>query len=210
MEFNTLRVSLTVGALALSAAVLLSGCNKPGQPPATPGAPAVATPATPVSSTDAADAKAFLEGLYAHYKVEPSQGGWDSTDDKTMLQIYDSGIIAAWKQERAIPTDGPSDVDDGDMLCQCQDYTPFTTTITVSAATATTAKAAADFKVDTAARHVDFDLVKTAAGWRIHDLRGVNPGDPDQMWLSAAIAKAIKDQTANAAAAKKGHADEAP
>jgi hypothetical protein len=191
-----------VGAAALLILVL-AGCNKPAAGAA--GSGAAAPPA--VSAADAADVKTFLQGLYAHYQVDPSKSQWDNTDDKVIGTVFDGEIIAAWKAERAIQTDGPSDVDDGDFICQCQDWSPFTATITVTAANATTAKAAADFKIDDKARHVDFDLVKTPAGWRIHDLKSANAGEPPSASLRAAIAQATVDQQKAAAEAKKSGAD---
>src|ERR1700723_332961 len=83
-------------ALALAGLTGLAGCRKPAaNAPATPAAvatntaPALAAPA----STDADDAKAFLEGLYAHYKTSSPNSTFQPFD-ANKSEVLDPDTIA--------------------------------------------------------------------------------------------------------------------
>ena len=194
-------------ALGLCAALVMTatGCKKPAPPAPVPtnAAPAAAAPLA--DAADAADAKAFLDGLYAHYKT--STGNSFNMFDTNEKDVFDPDTIALLKEDlKALK--GDLGVIDGDWLCDCQDFVSLQATVTVTAATPTTAKANSDFKdtgmTEQGMRHDDFDLVKTPAGWRIHDVtvRG-------QQSLRAQVSdeiKSLKAGAANAASSK----DEAP
>jgi hypothetical protein len=171
-------------ALGLCAALVMTatGCKKPAPraPVATNAAPAnaAAANAAPAAAAapladaaDAADAKAFLDGLYAHYKT--SKGNSFNMFDTNEKEVFDPDTIGLLKEDlKALK--GDLGVIDGDWLCDCQDFVSLQATVTVTAATPTMAKASSDFKdtgmPEQGVRHDDFDLVKTPAGWRIHDV----------------------------------------
>lgn len=164
----------SAAAVLTLVALAPAGCNKPAPPPAAnaPAAANAAPPAAPaVSSGDAADVKAYLDGLYAHYKT--SKGDSFQMFGKDEQQVFDPDTIRLLAADMKASKDEPG-VLDGDYLCNCQDFESLQTTVTVQSATPTTAKAHADF-IDTGmpgdgARHNDFDLVKVNGAWRIHDI----------------------------------------
>lgn len=169
--------SAAVLGLALAAAITLAGCQKAAtNAPANVAAANTASPAAgqSVAAADpaaAADAKAFLEGVYAHYKT--SKNSTFQPFDADAKNVLDPDLIALMAADTKALNGELGDID-GDWLCDCQDYTSITATITVLSASADTAKATSDFKdVDDTSpkpRHDTFDLVKTPAGWRIHDM----------------------------------------
>ena len=198
------KYCLAAGVVSLA----LAGCSRPAGNAVAPTnaapAPANAAAAAPASaSTDAADAKAFLDGLYAHYKTA------DSTFDMfgaNEAEVFDADTIKLLKDdEKALK--GELGTVDGDWLCACQDRVSLRTTVTILSATPTTAKATADF-TDTGMpgqeiRHNDFDLVKVNGVWRIHDV--TNRGDPS---LRTQLTEEIR--TLNAPHHGKPNPDEAP
>jgi len=175
--------------LALAGALALAACQKPA-PPATnatntampanmaPSNQAAATNAVPAvtDTADAADAKAFLDGLYAHY-TSNKNNEFNMFDAKSHVFDKDTqGLLA--EDNRLLK--GDLGTIDGDWLCGCQDFVSLKTTVTILAATPTTAKATSDY-VDTGiasdgAHHNSFDLVKENGAWRIHDVTtGTDP-----------------------------------
>jgi hypothetical protein len=179
-------------ALALACLTGLAGCQKSATNAATPVA--VVTNAPPAAaavsaSSDADDVKAFLEGLYAHYKTSSSNSTFQPFDADAG-KVLDPDTLALMKADDKALNGELGDID-GDWLCDCQDYTSIRATIAVQPATATTAKATSDFKdVDDTSRglrHDTFDLVKTPAGWRIHDM-----GTEDQ----PSLRKVLQDEIA--------------
>ena len=188
-------------ALALLAAVTLVGCHPAAAPanstPPAPAANAVAPPAAPTpgaDTADAADAKAFLEGLFAHYK--------NSKDtfqpfDANAREVFDPSMIALFAADkRALK--GDVGVLDADWVCSCQDFVSIQATIAVQSATPTTAEATSDFRdtgmTDDKPRHESFDLVKVGSGWRIHDIHA-----PDTPSLRKALTDEIKNPAGDAA-----------
>ena len=195
------------GLAALTGVLALGACNKPA-PPAANAASNAAVPAAAVgpASSDAADAKAFLEGLYAHYASATDHGF--EMFDKNVAEVFDPDMIQLLKVV-AKANNGEPGVLDGDYLCNCQDYGSLKTTITVQSATATTAKAHASFIdtgiADAKPQQNDFDLVKVNGVWRIHDI--TNPDDTSQGSLRTALEAEVK---AAAKSPKKSDPDEAP
>jgi hypothetical protein len=172
---KTIKTAALVLCIGIAAAS--GGCKRaaPSAPPAPANTAAASNSPAPAQASadtaDAADAKAFLDGLYAHYKT--SKNNTFNMFDANAREVFDDDTIALLKtDEKAL--NGDLGTIDGDWLCDCQDFVSLQSTVTVGAATPTTAKASADFKdvgmPEQGVRHDDFDLVKTAAGWRIHDV----------------------------------------
>jgi hypothetical protein len=194
-------------ALALAGLTGLAGCQKAASnAAATPAAVATNAPAAAApASSDADDVKAFLEGVYAHYKTSSSNSTFQPFDANGP-EVLDPDTFALMKADEKALNGDLGDID-SDWLCDCQDYQSITATISVQSATPTTAKATADFHdvIDTSPKpHRDtFDLVKTPAGWRIHDM-----GTADQ----PSLRKVLQDEIKHLKTSPKpgGGADEAP
>jgi hypothetical protein len=189
----------TVMALALAmalAACQKSASNAPASaPPVETNSPPV-TAAPAAASGDAADAKAFLDGLYAHYKT--SKDNTFAPFDANQTDVLDPDTIALMKADEKALNGELGDID-GDWLCDCQDFESISATVTVQSATPTEAKATADFRDSMdgptgKAKHDTFDLVKTPAGWRIHDM-----GTADQ----PSLRKVLQDEIAHLKAGGK-------
>src|SRR5579864_1759077 len=182
---------------ALAAMVMLAGCQK--QAPAQAAAPPAAA-----ADANAAAAKAFLDGLYAHYKS--SENNNFQMFDANEAEVFDADTIALLKANEKALKGELGDID-GDWLCDCQDFVSLKSQVTVASASATAAKAHADFTdvgmPGEGARHADFDLVRTPAGWRVHDI--TSPGQPSlRHVLNAEIARL------KGAGKQAGSPDEAP
>jgi hypothetical protein len=149
----------------LALALALAACQKPASNAAPTAAPVETNAAPP------ADAKAFLDGLYAHYKT--SNNNTFQPFDANQGEVLDADTIALMKADEKALNGELGDID-GDWLCDCQDFQSITATVTVQSATPTSAKATADFHDSMDAggkpKRDTFDLVKTPAGWRIHDM----------------------------------------
>ncbi|MFI4933884.1 MAG: DUF3828 domain-containing protein [Caulobacterales bacterium] len=189
--------SQRAGLLALGAALALGACSKPAPsnaPAASANAAAAAVPPPAFSaapSADATDAKAFLDGLYARYQSTKDNNFNPMSDDAP--KVFDKPMLKLLKDEQTA-LKGELGAIDGDWLCACQDFVSLKATVVVQSATATTAKATADF-TDTgmpgeAARHNAFDLVKEDGFWRIHDVQ--NGADPS-------LRKTLTDEIASLA-----------
>ncbi len=188
-------------SMGLALAMALMACQKSASnapasaPPVETNAPPVAA-APAAASGDAADAKAFLDGLYAHYKT--SKDNTFAPFDANQGDVLDPDTIALMKADEKALHGELGDID-GDWLCDCQDFESITASVSVQSATPTEAKATADFR-DTmdgptgAAKHDTFDLVKTTAGWRIHDM-----GTADQ----PSLRKVLQDEIARLKAGGK-------
>ena len=182
---------LNAAVAALAAALTLAGCQQ-AAPPAANSAPAPAAanaaPA-PVAATgaDAADAKAFLEGLYAHYKSAEN----NSFDlyDKDAPSVFDQDTLALMQTEKAA-LKGDAGARDADSVCTCQDFTGLTAKVTIVSITPTTAKAGVDFHDtgQTETNHIDYDLTKGPNGWRVHDIHSFS-----QPSFRASLNEDIKD-----------------
>jgi hypothetical protein len=176
-------------AIVSAAALALAGCQKA---PSTNAAATVnATSGAAADSADAASAKAFVEGLYAHYKASSSTGTTWAPMDANVKEVFDPDTVALLAADvKALK--GELGEIDGDWICDCQDWGSLAATVTVTSASSTGAKAVAVFhdtqiKGDTPKRD-SFDLVMTPAGWRIHDM-----GTADQPSLRGVLTKEIAD-----------------
>jgi len=175
---RNVRLSATL-ALVSAAAITLAACQKAATNTSAESSAAVsntASTAAPIAapaatSTDAADVKAFLDGLYAHYKS--SKDNNFQAFDANGKEVLDADTIALFKAGQKVMK-GEVGAIDTDWLCDCQDFNSIVATVAVQSATPTEAKATSDFHdtFDTADKpgHDTFDLVKTADGWRIHDM----------------------------------------
>ena len=146
--------------------------------------------AGPVTGPDADAAKAFLVGLYAHYRTE--KGNTFNMFDTNVREVFDADTIKLLADDTKALKGELGEID-GDWLCNCQDFTSIQATITVTAATPTTAQARADYH-DTGdptrpPDHDQFDLVKTPIGWRIHDITITG----EDLSLRATLQKEIND-----------------
>ena len=189
-------VTIMAGALALAA------CQKAATPAAnaantapaaTNAAPAANAAPAPVAATgpDADAAKAFIEGLYAHYKTSSSTGATWAPMDANIKEVFDADMVKLMAADTKALKGELGEID-GDWLCDCQDWGSIAATITVTEASPTAAKAVAVFHdtqvTDDHPRRDTFDLVKTPAGWRIHDMGTTS--DPS---LRAVLTKEIAD-----------------
>ena len=189
-------VSIMAGALALAA------CQKAAAPAANATSTAPAANATPanaaasgpspvgVTGPDADSAKAFLDGLYAHYKSSSSGATWAPMDGN-VREVFDADTVLLLAADTKALKGDLGEID-GDWLCDCQDWGSIAATVTVTEASANAAKAVAVFHdtqvTDDHPRRDTFDLVKTPAGWRIHDM-----GTAQDPSLRAVLTKEIAD-----------------
>jgi hypothetical protein len=111
--------------------------------------------------------------------------------DANIKQVFDADMVKLMAADTKALKGDLGEID-SDWLCDCQDWGSLTATITVTSASPTEAKATAalhDSQVaDSTPRRDSFDLVKTPAGWRIHDM-----GTTDEPSLRAVLTKEIAD-----------------
>lgn len=200
-------------AAMLVALAALASCSKPAATtPASTSATSAAPPATSVAPAvggkDAAEAKAFLEGLYARYATPPTGKNAFAPMDKDAKAVFDTSMIQLLDKDAKL--NGPDEVGfiDGDWLCDCQDYDKIAATVTVQSATATTARARVDFKVFDETHHNAFDLVKENGAWRVHDVQEVDAKTPQQALRGGLEADIAQLQTSKGKG--KPNPDEAP
>ncbi|HWF78792.1 MAG TPA: hypothetical protein VN694_16625 [Caulobacteraceae bacterium] len=187
-------------APAANAANAASPANAAGANAANASAaPAAANVATagpavaPVAATgpDADAAKAFLERLYAHYKTSSSTGTTWAPMDANIKEVFDDDMVKLMAADTKALKGELGEID-GDWLCDCQDWGHIVATVTVTEASPTAAKAIAVFDdadiKDEPLKKDAFDLVKTPAGWRIHDM-----GTAQDASLRAVLTKEIAD-----------------
>jgi hypothetical protein len=133
-------------------------------------APLTAAAATPL---DAASAKAFIGGLYAHYK-QPFSATWAyvSPADAT---VFDPALAKAMDADSALHPNAPgTSWGDVDVLCMCQEYDKVAANVVVKQVSGGHAKALATVTVTDAGHPhkstLNFDLVQVGAQWRIYDV----------------------------------------
>jgi hypothetical protein len=198
------RLGLAIGAAAAVVMLALGGCQKAGPSPAnatnavsvtnaaTNAAAAPAAAPAEAAGPDAAAAKAFLEGLYAHYKGSSATGTTWAPMDANVKEVFDADMVKLLAADTKALKGELGEID-GDWLCDCQDWGSLAATVTVTEASPTAAKAIAVFhdtqiKDEPTTRRDTFDLVKTPAGWRIHDM-----GTEQDPSLRAVLTKEIAD-----------------
>src|SRR5262249_29686017 len=151
-------------------------------------APSVAGPG---ASADAADAKAFLDSLYAHYRQSSSTGTTWAPMEADASAVFAPDTVALLQADTKALKGELGEID-GDWLCDCQDWGSIAADVTILSASPAEAKAVAvirDTEIkDEPPKHDTFDLVKTPAGWRIHDM-----GTQQDPSLRAVLTKEIAD-----------------
>lgn len=166
--------SVTTVALVLAAAAT-SACNRQsgGSNTAASNASAnstnsaAAAPATPADATAAAqpaageaEVRAFLDRVYAPYAIENGTGGDLAANLEPEL------AAALQKRESGI---------DVDPVIDAQDWTAFRPTYENVQLKGDRAVATASFNNGEATR-IDYQLLRTAAGWKIYDIQSANGG----------------------------------
>lgn len=130
----------------------------------------------PALADDVADAKAFVETVYARY----ADGTVTSPDWN--MDTFDAPMLALMDEDKRLNPEG-SYVLDWDPICQCQDFARLRATVRIVKIAGATAIADVDFRDDGMTDAHDatarLDLVREAGGWRIHDIHSkdfANPG----------------------------------
>ena len=131
--------------------------------------------ATSTQAAGAADTgpQAFLAGLYAHYPVAGRARAFDPVGPAA-AQVFDAPLVALIRRDQRNAR-GEVGALDGDPLCDCQDDAGMTWRIAgvvPQGADKAVARVRLTFPQTPRPRTDDltFQLVKTAAGWRIHDI----------------------------------------
>ncbi|HEY3812020.1 MAG TPA: DUF3828 domain-containing protein [Caulobacteraceae bacterium] len=122
---------------------------------------ALASPAALAAPSDSASAKAFVQKLYdKHVRSDAS--------------VYDTGLIALIRKDRRL-AHGEVGALDFDPICQCQDAGGMKVEVLDANASARTAVVQVRLTFTEAQPPevipVEFDLVRTGAGWRVHDIK---------------------------------------
>ena len=116
----------------------------------------------------AASAKAFLEALYVPYRAEPNK----VVDALERPELYfESKLVKAMAADSSAAAKRDEvPMLDGDPICDCQDYIPFTPSIGPITLKGNRADATVRFNHGSE-RELHYRLIATKAGWRIYDIR---------------------------------------
>lgn len=149
------------------------------------GAPAMA------GAPDANAARAFVQKLYSHYP-QPANGPFFSPTDKNAAEVFDAGMVAAFREDARLAK-GEVGFVDGDPICVCQDDGGLTSKIV---AVTMQGAAKADVLVNLMfpggkPNPVTLHLVVVNGQWRIYDI-----SSPDEKSYRADLLKANKDAAA--------------
>ncbi len=121
----------------------------------------LSSPAFAVPASNEASARAFVQKLYS--KHAGAEGA-----------VYDAGLLALIKKDRRL-AHGEVGALDFDPVCQCQDDGGMKSEILDVHATAKSAVVHVRLTFTEAQPveviPVEFDLVRVAAGWRVHDIK---------------------------------------
>lgn len=126
----------------------------------------LALAATPAAAQDIAQAKTFVEGLYAQYAREP---GPDWTG-KQAGQTFSPALLALIRADEARTPPGDVGTLDGDPFCNCQDYRISRVAVTVAPTATGKATANVRFANFDQPQAVTLDLVWTGKAWRVDDI----------------------------------------
>lgn len=143
----------------------------------------LAMAATPTAAQDLAQAKVFVEGLYAHYAREP---GPDWTG-RQAARTFSSALLALIRADEARTPPGDVGALDGDPFCNCQDYRISRVAVTVTPAADGKATANVRFVNFDQTQAVTLDLIWTGKAWRVEDIHA--DGTPSLAALLRAAAK---------------------
>lgn len=155
------RVTITLGLTAVVGLVLGAAFMAPRLP-----ADAADSDAASFST---GKPETFIRHLYAPYAVSNAH----SVPDK---QVYDADLLALIAKDAKVAGDaGDIPTIDGDLICACQDYDPFTlSSLIVKSDGSRQAKVFVSFTIDKEQHSQTFDLIQTAAGWRVHDIESAD------------------------------------
>ncbi len=115
----------------------------------------------------AAGAEAFLAGLYKPYRAAAAEAVTLKQPDRYFEAKLARAIIA---DAAAAAKRGEVPELNGDPICDCQDYTPFQAAIGPVQIKGNRAEATVRFD-NTRPQRLQYTLIATKAGWRIHDIR---------------------------------------
>jgi hypothetical protein len=180
--------SISLAAVCLMVGIGLVSCD----------AKKTSAPETSASSASAAhadEARTWLITLYANY----TNGGnvtFSPLGDQAAT-YFDTEMLALMEKDRqATPADEVGALD-GDPICDCQDFGSLNADITTQVigpdkvkATVILNETSPDFAEGTppkapAPRTLVYELVKTAGGWRIHDIAFPQGGSLRETFISA-------------------------
>ena len=126
---------------------------------------ALAAPAK--AKPNASGAKAFLEALYAPYRGRTAQ----PVTLQQPARYYEAKLAQAIVAEaEAANQRGEAPELNGDPICDCQDYLPFTAKIAPVRVTGNRAQTVVTFDNGRPVR-LEVELIATKSGWRIYDIR---------------------------------------
>jgi hypothetical protein len=180
MKMN--KLIITAAALAAVAGTA-SACNRGGAAnnsagnstnkaaaPAAAGNSTAAAPAGQSGETEA-EVRAFLDQAYAPYATEDHNG-------PELATLLEPQLAAAFeKREEGI---------DVDPLIDAQDWTPFKPTYENVQVKGDRALATATFSNGGTPTRIDYQLMRTPAGWRIYDVQSANGGSLRETVMNAA------------------------
>ena len=132
--------------------------------------------------------QAFLAGLYAHYPVAGKAHPFDPVGARAS-QVFDAPLVALIRRDQR-NAKGEVGALDGDPLCDCQDDGGMTWKIgkvVSQGADGATAQVRLTFP-ETPKPRIDgltISLVKTPAGWRIHDIASIDTPSLRGLFLPA-------------------------
>ena len=115
----------------------------------------------------ASGAMAYLEALYAPYRGQTAQPVTLAEPAKYYEVRLARAIIA---EAAAANARGEAPELNGDPICDCQDYVPFTAIIAPIGLQGNRASTVVTFD-NGRPKRLEIDLVATKAGWRIYDIR---------------------------------------
>lgn len=134
---------------------------------------ALPTAALAALANDAASAKAFIAGLYAHYR-QPSNTTWDYVSPGDAA-TFEPVLLKAMRDDAAAHPNYPgTSWGDVDILCMCQEYDKVSeTTVVAPGAGGHLAAITTVTVTDAGTPHktvLHFDLVQAAGRWRVYDV----------------------------------------
>ena len=132
---------------------------------------AVAAPAASGRAAEGeAEVRAFIEQIYAPYATENGESG----DFEAVLEPQLAAAIAAEEG-------GPG----ADPFIDAQDWTPFRANIANIQVTGDRAAATATFSNGGESVRIEYQLIRTPAGWRAFDVGSANGGSLRERFLRA-------------------------
>ena len=118
------------------------------------------------AAQDLAQARTFVQGLYAAYGKAPGPDYLGRQAKATLTPA----LIALVRKEAAHTPKGDVGALDGDPFCNCQDYKISRVQVAVAAAGAGKARADVTFRNFGEPQKVTLDLVAVGGQWRVEDI----------------------------------------